>query len=218
MSVDGRDPMTDSVKEQLSACLDGELPDRELTLLLRRIERDGELRATMTRYGLLSEALRTGRPPVRVSMDLAERVMSRIAAEPRPTMPRARGVTWEKVRPVAGVAVAASVAGLALFFAQELGLGPQPMEGEVSTAVVAQESTTTPLVEDVSDRYVVPMTPSNSSVFIPATRLTNYVVAHSEYSSLLGRRSVLSGVLAEGEAEFLGEAPPVSAAQESPRR
>jgi hypothetical protein len=31
--------------------------------------------------------------------------------------------------------------------------------------------------------------------------LTNYVVAHSEYSSPLGRRSVLSGVLAEGEAD-----------------
>jgi hypothetical protein len=31
-----------------------------------------------------------------------------------------------------------------------------------------------------------------------AARLTNYVVAHSEYSSPLGRRSVLSGIVAEG--------------------
>jgi hypothetical protein len=42
-------------------------------------------------------------------------------------------------------------------------------------------------------------TSTTSSAFIPATRLTNYVVAHSEYSSPLGRRSVLSGVLADDE-------------------
>jgi len=60
-------------------------------------------------------------------------------------------------------------------------------------------------MSEETDRYVVPTMPSTSSAFIPATRLTNYVVAHSEYSSPLGRRSVLSGVLAEGEAELLNE-------------
>jgi hypothetical protein len=36
---------------------------------------------------------------------------------------------------------------------------------------------------------------------VPATRLTNYVVAHSEYSSPLARRSVLTGVLAEDDGD-----------------
>jgi len=36
---------------------------------------------------------------------------------------------------------------------------------------------------------------------VPATRLTNYVVAHSEYSSPLARRSVLTGVLAEDDSD-----------------
>lgn len=210
--------MTDSIKEQLSACLDGELPDRELTLLLRRIGQDGELRATMTRYGLISETLRTGRPAVPVSMDFSARLMSQIAAEPKPGAARVRGgITWQRMRPFAGAAVAASVAALALFSVQELGL--LPVEREGPTATMAQGSSVAPLAEEVSDRYVVPMAPSNPSVFIPATRLTNYVVAHSEYSSPLGRRSVLSGVLAEGEAELVGEAAQrsVPAAQDSPR-
>jgi hypothetical protein len=51
---------------------------------------------------------------------------------------------------------------------------------------------------DSDPSYVVP-TSTSSSAFIPATRLTNYVVAHSEYSSPLGRRSVLTGVLADDE-------------------
>ncbi len=32
--------MTDRIKEQLSAFLDGELPEAETTLLLKRLERD----------------------------------------------------------------------------------------------------------------------------------------------------------------------------------
>jgi len=36
--------MTDALNEQLSACLDGELPPAELDLLLKRLERDPELR------------------------------------------------------------------------------------------------------------------------------------------------------------------------------
>jgi hypothetical protein len=48
-----------------------------------------------------------------------------------------------------------------------------------------------------SPAYVVP-TPASGPSVVNAARLTNYVVAHSEYSSPLGRRSVLSGIVAEG--------------------
>ncbi|HEY8538744.1 MAG TPA: hypothetical protein VIL28_07740, partial [Steroidobacteraceae bacterium] len=46
--------------------------------------------------------------------------------------------------------------------------------------------------------YIVPATATSG--FVPAARLTNYVVVHSEYSTPLGRRSVLSGVLAEEDS------------------
>jgi hypothetical protein len=44
--------------------------------------------------------------------------------------------------------------------------------------------------------YTVPE-PATASSLVNAARLTNYVVAHSEYSSPLGRRNVLSGIVAE---------------------
>ena len=56
--------MTDAVNEQLSACLDGELPPAELDLLLKRLERNPELREAIGRYTVIGEALRHSRPAV----------------------------------------------------------------------------------------------------------------------------------------------------------
>ena len=42
--------VTRSIEEQLSAFMDGELPEEELQLLVRRLERDEEHRATLARY------------------------------------------------------------------------------------------------------------------------------------------------------------------------
>jgi hypothetical protein len=77
--------------------------------------------------------------------------------------------------------------------------------------IAANEPTVTAL-EDPESSYVVP-TSTTSSAFVPATRLTNYVVAHSEYSSPLGRRSVLTGVLAADEDVPLEREPAEEAVQ-----
>ena len=193
--------MVDSVKEQVSACLDGELPERELAFLSKRLGHDAELKATLTRYALISETLRTGEA-VHLPEDFAATVMARIADEPasepvRRFSPR----MLQRLRPVAGIAVAATVAALAVFSVQQSGLIPPSSEVVADTSTALAPAT----VSEETDRYVVPSMPSTSSAFIPATRLTNYVVAHSEYSSPLGRRSVLSGVLAEGEPEVMSD-------------
>ena len=73
----------------------------------------------------------------------------------------------------------------------------------MAPALVAdnQVETTAPVTLSVDDEpsYTVPTTTGQPSAFVPAARLTNYVVAHSEYSSPLGRRTVLSGVLSEDD-------------------
>jgi hypothetical protein len=73
---------------------------------------------------------------------------------------------------------------------------PELADGEVPL-VAANEPTVTPTEAEAS--YVVPTSTSNSTFIPPAARLTNYVVAHSEYSSQLGRRSLTAGVLADDE-------------------
>src|SRR5262245_24455453 len=76
--------MTDALNEQLSACLDGELPPAELDLLLKRVAHKGEqateLRASIGRYSLIGEAMRAERPAV-ASRDFASKVMAAVAAE-----------------------------------------------------------------------------------------------------------------------------------------
>ena len=192
--------MTDAVNEQLSTCLDGELPEAELDLLLKRLERDSELRDSLGRYTVIGEALRNTRPVV-ASRSFADKVMA--AVEQEPAAARRGGIRISPIlsrslRPVAGIGIAATVAALAILSVSQTGVessGPiAANETAVApTAIVAQSS-------DEAASYIVP-TSTTQSAFVPATRLTNYVVAHSEYSSPLARRSVLTGVLAEDDSD-----------------
>ncbi len=51
--------MSEQIREQVSAFLDGELPNTETELLLKRLTRDGELRESFGRYAVIGEALRS---------------------------------------------------------------------------------------------------------------------------------------------------------------
>ncbi|MGH8188241.1 MAG: hypothetical protein ACREUC_16915, partial [Steroidobacteraceae bacterium] len=103
----------------------------------------------------------------------------------------------KRLRPAAGIAVAAGVAAVAVLSVQRTGVQPAPLALNETASPAAVEGIE-PGFE--SSSYVVPPTAS-ATAFVPATRLTNYVVAHSEYSSPLARRSVLTGVLSEDDDE-----------------
>lgn len=217
VACDRGDSMTDALNEQLSACLDGELPPAELDLLLKRVGREAELRAAIGRYSLIGESMRAERPAI-ASRDFASSVMAAVAAEPAPaqapvqiTRPnvaqapaaaaraaRISPATLRYLRPAAGMAIAAGVAAVAVLSMQPV--GQSDLANVNAPLIAANQPTANDAVvgADAESSYVVPTSTSNSA-FIPATRLTNYVVAHSEYSSPLGRRSVLSGVLADDE-------------------
>ncbi len=50
--------MTQTIEEQISAFCDGELPDEEFELLLRRLERTEAHSETLARYSLIGELIR----------------------------------------------------------------------------------------------------------------------------------------------------------------
>jgi sigma-E factor negative regulatory protein RseA len=185
--------MTDPVKEQLSACLDGELPETELAMLLKQVQRDQQLLQSMDRYSLISEAIR-GTQPIAASRGFADRIAAVIEAEPvgRIAAPRAAMMQW--MRPAAGFAIAAGVAAVAV-----ISLQPASIESQQIAAVVEDAG----VAESQAPSYTVPASADGTAdaAFIPAARLTNYVVAHSEYSSPLGRRTVLSGVLSDDQEQ-----------------
>jgi sigma-E factor negative regulatory protein RseA len=210
--------MTDAVNEQLSACLDGELPAAELDLLLKRLERNPELREALGRYTVVGEALRHTKPVV-ASRSFADKVMAAVDQEPAVARRAVRlsPRLVRSLRPVAGIGIAATVAALAIFSVQQAGVTPGPVAANepavAPTTVVAQN-------DDDAASYIVPTSTSPSQpAFVPATRLTNYVVAHSEYSSPLARRSVLTGVLSEDDGDpdvaTDGEAKPQSPPSQS---
>ncbi len=199
--------MSEQIREQVSAFLDGELPSSETELLLKRLARDPELRESFGRYALIGESLR-GASRVPLTRGFAGRVNCAIDGEPAavsaPAL-RARPAGWW--RPFAGAAVAAGVAAVAVVALQHradapavAALSPVTAQnvGLPRNAGLAQNAGAARPKEAIS--YTVPAV-SDAAAVLPAARLTNYVFAHSNYSSGLGRNNVLSGLLTDADEQ-----------------
>jgi sigma-E factor negative regulatory protein RseA len=177
----------DTLPSQLSAFMDDQLPVAETDLFVRRLVRETELKQTMSRYLLIGEALRQQqvRSPG-ISRDFSAKVAAALetdtglASAVATTHARRFGGVWKNV---GGVALAASVALGALVLVRQA--------DKMSTEPVMASSSAS------SNSYIVPVSASTPAAPIPAARLTNYVVAHSEFSSPLGRQNLMTGLLAE---------------------
>jgi len=188
--------MSEQIREQVSAFLDGELPSSETELLLKRLTRDVELRESFGRYALIGEACR-GAEHAHLTKGLVARVNRAIDGGPAPhggSVERVRAPRWW--RPVAGAAVAASVAAVAVVALQQRAVAPTL---RAAVPLVAQNAAAVQHREALS--YTVPATVDEAPAALPAARLTNYVFAHSKYSSVLGQSNVLSGLLSEADDE-----------------
>jgi sigma-E factor negative regulatory protein RseA len=193
--------MSEQIREQVSAFLDGELPDSETELLLKRLNRDGELRESFGRYALIGEAVR-GASEAYLTKGFAGRVNLAIDGEPVPAgehAPQIRMPRWW--RPFAGAAVAAGVAAVAVVaFHQRADQPPLRAAAPVQRAVLAQSGAAVPALREAISYTVPAASPAPPAGLAPA-RLTNYVLAHSRYSSVLGQRGVLTDLLIEADEQ-----------------
>ena len=192
--------MSEQIREQVSAFLDGELPNSETELLLKRLMRDGELRESFGRYALVGEAVR-GTSRGLLTKGFSGRVNLAIDGELIPAngpVPQIRGPRWW--RPLAGAAVAAGVAAVAVVALQQRAVAPTLRSGVPLTAQIAAPAPSAGVVlpprEAIS--YTVPATAPVAST--PA-RLTNYVFAHTRYSSGLDLRGVVADLLIEADEQ-----------------
>ena len=205
--------MSDQIREQVSAFLDGELPNSETELLLKRLTRDPELRESFGRYALIGEGLRGG-SQARLSRGFPARVNRAIDGEPLvagPALVRGRSTVWW--RPFAGAAVAAGVAAIAVVALQQRAIAPSPRAALPVTAPngASAQLARVALIPAGSAphealSYTVPATVPDAPAALPAARLTNYVFAHSKYSSVLGQNDVLNDLLSDADAEDAGAA------------
>jgi Anti sigma-E protein RseA, N-terminal domain len=110
--------MNDMIRMQISAFVDGELPDSESELLLRRLCQDAELRQVVASYMEIGRNLRRD-VEVPGMVQLRYRVAEELGAEPYAEGPVLKPLGNRFVRPLTGFAVAATVAALAIFSLQQ---------------------------------------------------------------------------------------------------
>jgi sigma-E factor negative regulatory protein RseA len=160
--------MKENLHEQLSALVDDELPQAEQALLLKQLGADAELRDRLARYQMISDSLGNHLPP-QVDAGFHKEIHAALQDEPAvhvATAPRIAGL----FKPVAGLAVAASVAVVAVFSLQTV-----REETGTDAAVVAS----VPAAEDYLRAEV--QAPSTATPNAPRS-LDAYLVNHNEYA------------------------------------
>lgn len=172
--------MNDALKMQISAFVDGELPDAEAELLTRRLSQDESLRQQAAAYLEIGRLMR-GERALPAAKGLRERVAAALENEaPAYAEPVASGGRW--LRPAAGMAIAASVAMLALIGLRQVDPGDVAISGSpVPTAAIA--------VDD-GIAYTEPA-PSEVLADQPNEMLRQYLISHGQTSGELGANGIL---------------------------
>ncbi len=171
-------------QNRLSAAIDGELSEPEMLHVSHQVSKDQDIKETLVRYQLISDSLR-GEEINLSSLDLVSAVSQRLASEPTVLAPEKSRTHMPKwVQPVAGAALAASVAAVGIL------LGPQFINGTQMRApandglqVVAQP------VGEVMPTPTLVVQKENHWKTIEdktRTRLDRYLEQHSQYAAAPG--------------------------------
>ena len=205
----------DEVESQLSAMFDGELPVTECELLSRRIDRDENLRARWSRYALIGAAMRS-EPVATAPSGFARRVTAALYGDDKSRRQRGGRTMFLSVAVSATMVV--TVAGLSISLLRDAAVvarggdatqaAAAPVRaGAALQAVSAHASVlAAPAVagirrgsngEPVS--YVTPASIANPNTAL-RTELADFIVAHSEYSTPLMRRNLLSALVSNEDA------------------
>lgn len=181
--------MSEKSREQISALIDGE-QETGSVFILSAISANDELRQTWSRYHLIGETLR-GNLSEQYDPDFATRVSNAIEREAAYDAPRARANSY--LKPMAGLAIAASVAFVAVLGVRQVGVMP----GSSSATQVADNRT--PSITATQEKPVVAAS-ANTGVVHPdqyrspvnaSARLNRYLVNYNEYRTSAGVQGML---------------------------
>ena len=189
--------MANSSREQISALADDEVHGGELRGLLDELRQDGELQECWARYNLISDALHANLSAADTSR-FHERVWAALDAEPTVLAPRRNTRLPPLAKQAAGLAIAASVAAVAI-------LAVAPVSTQV--AEVAPTTTEVAQVAPLSTQVAQVLPPRSANGLVQLTsagtgqaavapqsvrgHLNPYVVNHNEYSISSGMQGVL---------------------------
>ena len=168
--------MNEALKMQISAFVDGELPDNESELLLRRLSQDASMRQQVAEYLEIGRLIRRDRAVAGVAQ-LRARISTAIGDETLPRSESAPAVGSSFISPASGVAIAATVAVVALLGLNQLGT---PVDSGVQAAVAIDlaPAYTEPSLEQVL---------TNS----PSERQLDYLRRHGDSSPAIGSSDII---------------------------
>lgn len=180
-------------REQLSAFVDDELDVREADLLARRFGADADLRGAASRYALIGDVIRDEVVPGDPA-ELPARVAREIDGQSAPAGERGSAARrLSLLRPLAGVAVAASVAVVAI-----LSLSGRDPVGPGSAVTTVPESPMA-VVSPIAG------SPSGISRAGSPSQLSRYYLNHSRYATMLGGQGTLIRMVRTPEEETSGD-------------
>lgn len=176
--------MNEALRLQVSAYVDGELPDNEVELLMRRLSQDPALRELVAEYLRIGRLIRRDREVPGVDA-LRGRIMAALGEQPVETAVPAAAPANRFVRPVAGLAVASAVAVVALLGLRQVdvpGADGQAVDQDVAPATVA---------ETANAGYTEPQ-PGEITNGRPSEMLMQYYLSHDATSRDLGANGILT--------------------------
>lgn len=179
--------MSESMRESLSALLDDEANELEVERVLARIAGDPELRRTWVRYNLVRTVM-AGQAPTHLQLDITARVREAVGG-------RATGATGLRerwLRPVASLAVAASVAATVVLGGQQLAqleadsYDREAVASSVSPVGLVNSLGATSVRASYGTQSVAELHPATRTAYqeLARQRLQKYMQEHAEHAAL----------------------------------
>lgn len=178
--------MTDTINEQISSLVDGELPGEECELLQHRLARDSELQDTWRNYHLIRDAIRQDLPEF-INTSAGVNYLRHQGPDSSDSVSRFN-VLQRLARPLAGMAIAASVAMLAvvgvMYNGEQLAT---PLSSQMTTAFQTAEQ------QRIRENFVVvPRSGWQSAKPAVVSYLNGYLVDHSRYAGFGSAPGIIS--------------------------
>jgi sigma-E factor negative regulatory protein RseA len=179
--------MNTDPREHISSLMDGEVSRETGRFLVRRLGADDALCATWARYHLVRDCLRHQEGGL-AGESLAAQVRRAIESESAPALSRSIGGAW--LRPAVGMAIAASVALMAIVAVGPAGQPAQPLDSSLAEGVGA------PAFTSPQSLTPAPVSQTASLQGAPAgeSRMNAYLLRHYQAAGANGSKGFVTFV------------------------
>ena len=177
--------MTEQLRESLSALMDDEATELELHRVLGELEHNADLRQTWVRYQV-ARSVMAGQPVSHAGLDISRSVSAALAAEAG-AGERRPGLRERWLRPLASLAVAASVTAVVVLGGQQLYQAGSPDAASGVSAVGFVNSLgAVPMRASYGAQAVPQLEPAARTAYreLARQRMYQYMQEHAEHAAL----------------------------------